>query len=64
MNQALPSNLAAAAVPNEAHDRPHEALQQEVEHRFRHTFRCGQVSPLLHLVLRYRQEVRPCQETA
>ena len=50
--------------PKEAPDRPNEALQQELEHRFRHTLRSGQVSPLLHLVLRYRQEVRPCQETA
>ena len=49
--------------PKEAPDRPNEALQQALAHRFRHTLRTGQVSPLLHLVLRYRQEVRPCPQT-
>jgi len=64
MDQALHRDAAVAALPSDTHDRPHEALQQEVAHRFRHTLRTGQVSPLLHLVLRYRQEVRPCQQTA
>jgi hypothetical protein len=63
MNQALSQPAVVTAV-NETHDRPHESLQQELEHRFRHTLHTGQVSPLLHLVLRYRQEVQPCKETA
>ncbi|MBI5924310.1 MAG: hypothetical protein HY836_01810 [Aquabacterium sp.] len=36
------------------------ALQPLLEHRFRHTLRSGQVSPLLHLILRYRQEASAC----
>lgn len=36
------------------------ALQAMLEHRFRHTLRSGQVSPLLHLILRYRQEASAC----
>lgn len=36
------------------------ALQLALEHRFRHTLRSGQVSPLLHLVLRHKQEVSTC----
>jgi len=44
-------------------ETPRDPIQQALEHRFRHTLRTGQVSPLLHLVLRYRQEVPPCRTT-
>lgn len=43
-----------------ADDQDRDALQTQLEHRFRHTLRSGQVSPLLHLILRYRQEAAPC----
>lgn len=41
-------------------DAVRDPMQQALTRRFRHTLHTGQVSPLLHLVLRYRQEVRPC----
>jgi hypothetical protein len=54
----------ASSQRNEAIDADRELLQQTLAHRFRHTLHTGQVSPLLHLMLRYRQahrqEVRPC----
>ncbi len=35
--------------------------QQAIEHRFRHATRQGQLSPLLHLMLRHEQNRPPCQ---
>lgn len=43
---------------------PREPLLQALEHRFRHTLRSGQVSPLLHLVWRYQQEAQTCKSKA
>jgi hypothetical protein len=57
-------NKANDTAPPDAHDRPNESLQQELAHRFRHTLHGGHVSPLLHLVLRHKQEAHPCKETA
>jgi hypothetical protein len=37
-----------------------ERVQRELEHRFRHTLRTGQVSPLLHLMLRHQLEEPRC----
>lgn len=37
-----------------------ESMQIELEHRFRHTLRTGQVSPLLNLMLQYKMQVAPC----
>lgn len=31
-----------------------EEAKRQIEHRFRHILRSGQVSPLLHLVMRYK----------
>lgn len=50
--------LEPQTKPDDAVDRG--ALQATLEHRFRHTLRSGQVSPLLHLILRYRQETSTC----
>lgn len=37
-------------------DDRREQVRRELEHRFRHTLRSGQLSPLLHLVMRYKME--------
>lgn len=55
--------LADTPLASDDAPAPRDPLQQTLEHRFRHTLRTGQVSPLLHLVLRYRQEVPPCRTT-
>jgi len=56
----MPQALANVATP-EQNDTARDALQQVLEYRFRHALRTGQVNPLLHLMLRYKQEVKPCQ---
>lgn len=33
---------------------PTESARQRVRHLFRHSLRCGEVNPLLHMLLRYR----------
>ncbi|TAK98539.1 MAG: hypothetical protein EPO09_02280 [Aquabacterium sp.] len=50
--------LEPPVLPESTADRG--VLQAMLEHRFRHTLRSGQVSPLLHLILRYRQEASAC----
>lgn len=57
MNTNDPPPALAAPKLDEA---ARAQLQQDLAHRFRHTLRTGQASPLLHLVLRYKQEVQPC----
>ena len=60
MNPPLP-HVDEPVLCDDLADTAKDPLQQTLAHRFRHTLYTGQVSPLLHLVLRYRQEVRPCQ---
>jgi hypothetical protein len=40
-------------------DQHREDLRRAIEHRFRHILRAGRVSPLFHLILRYKLEQRP-----
>lgn len=54
------SHGGASTQDGDIADADRELLQQALERRFRHTLHTGQLSPLLHLMLRYRQEVRPC----
>lgn len=39
-------------------------LRQTLLHRFRHALRAGHSSPLLHLVMRHRQETPPCMQVS
>jgi hypothetical protein len=59
MTQPTPHG-SACAQDGDIADADRELLQQTLARRFRHTLHTGQVSPLLHLMLRYRLEVRPC----
>lgn len=55
------NNAPTVIAPHQGMNEAARAqLQAELAHRFRHTMRTGQVSPLLHLVLRYKQEAAPC----
>lgn len=48
----------AGPASSEAERSP---AHQQLEHRFRYSMRAGQVSPLFHLVLRYKQEQLACK---
>lgn len=47
--------LAAYAAPSDG-ELERAQLRQQLESRFRHSLRSGQLSPLLHLVMRYKME--------
>lgn len=48
------SNSGTPLPGTNDHDR--ERLRRQLDHRFRHSLRSGQLSPLLHLVMRYKLE--------
>lgn len=68
MNQVTPTpSRATSAQATSLQDAPAAAQaqaqhQQALLHRFRHALRAGQSSPLLHLVLRHRQETVSCMQ--
>lgn len=45
-------------LTNQVQDQ-REQVRRELEHRFRHGLRAHQVSPLLHLLMRYKLEQQP-----
>lgn len=58
----LPALTPAPEAPDseppsrDLHGQSRDMLRQQLEHRFRHSLRSGQLSPLLHLVMRYKLE--------
>lgn len=40
-------------APSVCTDEQREQIKLQLEHRFRHILRSGQVSPLFHLLMRY-----------
>lgn len=44
---------------NENAEQQREKVRRAIEHRFRHFSRAGHISPLLHLIMRYKLEQRP-----
>lgn len=53
-------NIAAPPLATDENAEQHrEEVRRAIEHRFRHISRAGHISPLLHLILRYKLEQRP-----
>lgn len=51
-----PAAPDAEPLSHDLHEQERDVLRQQLEHRFRHSLRSGQLSPLLHLVMRYKLE--------
>lgn len=58
-------NIAAPPLATDENAEQHreevrrEEVRRAIEHRFRHISHAGHISPLLHLILRYKLEQRP-----
>lgn len=57
MSETYPSE--PVAVLSEAQQAKQEQVRLELEHRFRHCLRSGCISPLLHLMIRYKMRSLP-----
>ncbi|MGH6645512.1 hypothetical protein [Aquabacterium sp.] len=46
-------------IPSASTEAQREETRRQIEHRFRHILGSGQVSPLYHLVMRYKLGALP-----
>jgi hypothetical protein len=57
MSHTYPRDPNVATTETDTEHAKYEQIRHELERRFRHCLRSGQISPLLHLMIRYKSGV-------